>query len=45
MKVGERLAAEGYGWLVGFEYGADKAAPLPESFKVVLEQAAALANT
>src|SRR3954453_20829823 len=25
MSVGERLAAEGYGWLVGFDYGAEKA--------------------
>jgi acyl-CoA thioester hydrolase len=40
MRVGDRVAAEGYGWLVGFEYGADKAAPLPEGFKKVLEDAA-----
>jgi acyl-CoA thioester hydrolase len=40
MTVGERLAAEGYGWLVGFDYGGEKSAPLPDSFKKVLEDAA-----
>lgn len=40
MRVGERLAAEGYGWLVGFDYTAEKAAPLPERFKKVLETSA-----
>ena len=28
MHVGERLAAEGHGWLVGFDYVTQKAAPL-----------------
>ena len=28
MHVGERLAAEGHGWLVGFDYETQKAAPL-----------------
>jgi len=36
MHVGERLAAEGHGWLVGFDYTTQKAAPLPEAFKQVL---------
>jgi acyl-CoA thioester hydrolase len=40
MRVGERLAAEGYGWLVGFDYVAEKSTPLPDTFKQVLEQAA-----
>jgi hypothetical protein len=29
MHVGERLAADGYGWLVGFDYEAQEARPLP----------------
>jgi acyl-CoA thioester hydrolase len=37
MRVGERVAAEGYGWLVGFDYGADRSTPLPDSFRAVLE--------
>jgi acyl-CoA thioester hydrolase len=40
MRVGERVAAEGYGWLVGFDYAAEKASPLPDSFREVLEKAA-----
>jgi acyl-CoA thioester hydrolase len=40
MRVGERVAAEGYGWLVGFDYGAEKPAPLPEAFREVLQRAA-----
>jgi len=36
MRVGERVAAEGYGWLVGFDYESEKAAPLPESLKAAL---------
>jgi acyl-CoA thioester hydrolase len=40
MRVGERVAAEGYGWLVGFDYTAEKSAPLPDSFREVLESAA-----
>jgi acyl-CoA thioester hydrolase len=40
MRVGDRIAAEGYGWLVGFDYGSDKSTPLPESFRAVLENAA-----
>jgi acyl-CoA thioester hydrolase len=40
MSVGERVAADGYGWLVGFDYGAEKSSPLPEQFRDVLETAA-----
>ena len=39
MAVGERVAADGYGWLVGFDYQAEKASPLPEPFRMVLEGA------
>src|SRR5215216_500687 len=41
MRVGERVAAEGYGWLVGFDYTADKSSPLPESVRSLLENSAA----
>jgi acyl-CoA thioester hydrolase len=40
MHVGERLAADGFGWLVGFDYAAQKASPLPEQLRGVLETAA-----
>jgi acyl-CoA thioester hydrolase len=40
MRVGERVAAEGYGWLVGFDYQTEKSTPLPDSFRGVLEKAA-----
>ena len=30
MHVGERLVAEGYGWLVGFDYTQQKSSALPE---------------
>ena len=40
MRVGERVAAEGYGWLVGFDYESEKSTPLPDSFREVLESAA-----
>jgi acyl-CoA thioester hydrolase len=40
MRVGERVAAEGYGWLVGFDYVAEHAAPLPEELTKVLQDAA-----
>ena len=39
MRVAERVAAEGYGWLVGFDYSAEKSSPLPDSFREVLEKA------
>ena len=41
MSVEDRLAAEGYGWLVGFDYEAQAAAPLPEPLREALEAAAA----
>jgi acyl-CoA thioester hydrolase len=40
MRVGDRTAAEGYGWLVGFDYAAEKASPLPERLQDVLRDAA-----
>jgi acyl-CoA thioester hydrolase len=40
MRVGERVAAEGYGWLVGFDYVAEKSSPLPDSLRDVLQNAA-----
>jgi acyl-CoA thioester hydrolase len=33
MRVGTRLAAEGYGWLVGYDYAKGEATPLPESLR------------
>jgi acyl-CoA thioester hydrolase len=42
MRVGERLAAEGDGVLVGFDYVAQKAQPLPEALRErLLEEAGA----
>jgi acyl-CoA thioester hydrolase len=40
MRVADRVAADGYGWLVGFDYAAEKSSPLPDSFREVLEKAA-----
>ena len=39
MRVEQRLAAEGYGWLVGFDYAQEKAAPLPDRLRKVLHDA------
>ena len=36
MHVGERLAAEGYGWLVGYDYVAQTSAPLPDDLRAAL---------
>jgi acyl-CoA thioester hydrolase len=36
MRVGERLLAEGYGVLVGYDYGNERSAPLPEELKARL---------
>ena len=36
MRVGERLAAEGHGWLVGYDYAAQKSAPLPDDLRAAL---------
>jgi acyl-CoA thioester hydrolase len=41
MHVGDRSAADGYGWLVGFDYVDQRATPLPDSFRAVVEEAAA----
>jgi acyl-CoA thioester hydrolase len=45
MRVGSRLAAEGYGVLVGFDYQAQQAAQLPEVLRETLETEAAPAVT
>ncbi|HEY7076446.1 MAG TPA: thioesterase family protein [Solirubrobacteraceae bacterium] len=37
MRVGERLAAEGWCWLVGFDYAAQRAQPLPDDLRERLE--------
>ena len=41
MHVGERLVAEGFGWLVGFDYATQRAARLPEGLREQLAMAAA----
>ncbi len=41
MTVGERLAAEGYGWLVGFDYTTQAAMPLPDRLREILDAALA----
>ena len=41
MTVGQRLAAEGEGWLVGYDYGAGEARPLPDALRDTLAAAAA----
>jgi acyl-CoA thioester hydrolase len=33
MRVEERLAAEGHGWLVGFDYAEQRAAPLTDALR------------
>jgi acyl-CoA thioester hydrolase len=40
MHVDERLAAEGYGWLVCFDYTTQKSAAIPERLRSVLVDAA-----
>ena len=37
MRVEDRLAAEGYGVLVGFDYAAQTAMPLPDAIRARLE--------
>jgi acyl-CoA thioester hydrolase len=39
MRVGERLAAEGYGWLVGFDFERQSARPLDGDLRARLEAA------
>ncbi len=41
MTVDERRAAEGYGVLVGFDYGAQQARPLPDALRTRLDEEAA----
>ena len=41
MRVGDRLVAEGSGVLVGFDYTAQKAGPLPDGIRGRLEEEAA----
>jgi acyl-CoA thioester hydrolase len=41
MHVGERLVAEGYGWLVGFDYEQQKAIRLPAELREALAGAEA----
>ncbi len=41
MHVGERLVAEGYGWLVGFDYEEQTARRLPPELREALESARA----
>ena len=41
MHAGERLAAEGHGWLVGFDYATQRPARLPGALRGELEVAAA----
>jgi acyl-CoA thioester hydrolase len=43
MRVGSRLAAEGYGVLVGFDYPAQQASSLPDALREKLEREAAAA--
>ncbi|MCW3002800.1 MAG: acyl-CoA thioesterase [Conexibacter sp.] len=43
MRVGTRLVAEGYGVLVGFDYIAQQAAPLPDALRERLESEATAA--
>ena len=40
MKVGDRLVADGYGWLVGFDYDTQRSSKLPEPLRAALEAAA-----
>jgi acyl-CoA thioester hydrolase len=39
MRVGDRLLAEGYGVLVGYDYEAERSAALPETLKSKLRHA------
>jgi acyl-CoA thioester hydrolase len=43
MRVGSRLAAEGYGVLVGFDYPGQQASPLPDALRETLEREATAA--
>jgi acyl-CoA thioester hydrolase len=41
MRVGERVAAEGYGWLVAFDYATQRSRTLPDGLREALDAAAA----
>ncbi len=41
MSVDERTAAEGFGWLVGFDYGQQRPTRLPDALRATLEEEAA----
>lgn len=41
MHVDDRLCAEGYGWLVCFDYTTQRSAPIPDRLRDVLDAAAA----
>ena len=40
MRVGDRVAADGYGWLVGFDYEAGRAQPLADELRERLAEVA-----
>lgn len=40
MEVGDRHVADGYGWLVGYDYAAQKAMQLPTELRESLEEVA-----
>ena len=40
MRVGERVAAEGYGWLVGFDYETQGSTRLPDPLREALQAVA-----
>ena len=40
MTVEGRLVADGYGWLVGFDYEAQRSSQLPEPLRAALEETA-----
>jgi len=40
MSVGDRLAAEGHGWIVGYDYSAQDSSPLPDAVRERLEELA-----
>ena len=41
MQVGDRLVAEGHGWLVGFDYAEQHSSPLPKALRESLSAHAA----
>lgn len=41
MRVDDRVAAEGSGWLVAYDYEAGRSQPLPDDLRGALEEAAA----